>query len=446
MGRAARALRRHFRASFDGACCTAYILGVDSASADSGERRFVDGISIGVLTRIFHRDLIDDVLRETHTVEQRSRLLPARVVVYYVLALCLFCEDAYEEVMRKLVNGLRFLGNWGDGWRVPTTSAISQARTRLGDTPMAVLFDRVARPIAEPGTIGAWFGGWRVMAIDGVVLDVPDTEDNLETFGKSGTGKRCSPFPQVRLVGLGECGTHAIIAAAFDSCKVDERELATRILHDFEAGMLVLADRGYYSYDLWRDARARGADLLWRIKEINTFPVLEWLPDGSYRSELVPARMKAAHKRGKLKRIPDEVRIPIRVVEYMVTNRDESTETIRLITSILDPTAAPAAELAALYHERWEFELTLDEIETHQMPSTKLLRSKTPKLVRQELWALLLAHYAVRCFMREAADDVGDDVDQLSFIRSIRVIRRQVLNQAGFSPSSSRPGSPGDLG
>jgi hypothetical protein len=285
-----------------------------------------------------------------------------------------------------------------------------------------------------------------VMAVDGVVLDVPDTPGNLEKFGKSGSGKWCSPFPQVRLVGLGECGTHAIVAAAFDSWKVYEGELTARILDAFEAGMLVLADRGYYSYELWRDALATGADLLWRVKDVIDLPVLEWLPDGSYRSELIPKKMKADFKRGKRKRIPDEVRIPIRVVEYMVTNRDESTETIRVITSILDPAAAPAAELAALYHERWEFELTLDEIETHQMASSKLLRSKTPELVRQEIWAMLLAHYAVRCFMREAADDVGDDVDQLSFIRSIRVIRRQVLNQAGFSPSSSRPGSPGDIG
>lgn len=419
---------------------------VEGGSESGSERRFTDGINIGVLTRIFHRDLVDDVLRETRTVQQRSRLLPARVVVYYVLALCLFCSDAYEEVMRKLVNGLRFLGNWGDDWQVPTSGAISQARGRLGDKPLRVLFERVAAPIAEPGTIGAWFHGWRLMAIDGVVLDVPDTPGNLEEFGKSGGGKRRSPFPQVRLVGLGECGTHAIVAAAFDSWKVYEGELATRILGAVEAGMLILADRGFYSYELWRDARARGADLLWRVQENLDLPVLEWFPDGSYRSELVPNKIKAQFKVGKRRSIPDEVRIPIRVVEYMVANRDESTETTRVITSILDPAAAPAAELAATYHQRWEFELTLDEIETHQMASSKLLRSKTPELVRQEIWALLLTHYAVRCYMREAADDVGEDVDQLSFTRSIRVIRRQVLNQAGFSPSSSRPSGPGNPG
>lgn len=402
-------------------------------------RPFGDSISIGVLTRIFHRDLVDQVLLETRSVEQRVRLLPARVVVYYVLALCLFCEDAYEEVMRKLVNGLRFLGTWSDDWRVPTTSAISQARQRLGAAPLAALFDRVAVPISQPGTRGGWFHGRRLMAIDGVVLDVPDTPANLAEFGKSGSGKLISPFPQVRVVGLAECGTHAVVSAAFDSCRVHERELLDRVLATFEEGMLVLADRGFFSYDLWKEAAATGADLVWRLSSKVNVPVLEWLPDGSYRSELLPRLLKQALAKGVRRPINDDDRVPVRVVEYMVTNREESTETIRLITTIMDPAEGTAVELAALYQQRWEFELTLDEIETHQMARSKLLRSRTPDLVRQEIWALLLAHYAVRSFMREAADDLDIDVDRLSFTRSIHVIRRQVTNQAGFSPSASAP-------
>jgi hypothetical protein len=405
-----------------------------SVTDSQPERPFGAGISIGVLTRIFHRDLVDEVLLETRSTEQRSRLLPARVVVYYVLALCLFCDDAYEEVMRKLVNGLRFLGNWSEGWRVPTTSAISQARQRLGEAPLAALFDRVAVPIARPGTRGAWFHGWRVMAVDGVVLDVQDTPANLAEFGKSGSGKTLSPFPQVRAVGLAECGTHAVVAAAFDSWKVYERELLRQILPAFEEGMLVMADRGFFSYELWKEAVTTGAELLWRLKDSIEVPVLGWLPDGSYRSELLPRQLKTDLRRGMKRRVHDGDRVPIRVIEYMVTNRDESTETIRLITTIMDPTVAPAIELAALYHERWEFELTLDEIETHQMAKSRLLRSKTPELVRQEIWALLLVHHAVRSFMREAADDLDLDTDRLSFIRSLQVIRRQVPNQAGFSP------------
>lgn len=399
-------------------------------------RRFADGVSIGVLTRILHRDLIDEVLARTGKTEQRSRLLPARVVVYYVLALCLFFDDSYEEVMRKLVNGLRFLGSWVDDWRVPSASAISQARTRLGAEPLEELFWDVARPMAGPGRVGSWFQGFRIMAIDGVVLDVPDTDDNRAEFGKSGGDLKTSAFPQVRAVGLGECGTHAIVAVAFDSWRVYERELAERLLDHLEQNMLVLADRGFYSYELWQKFTAAGATLVWRIKDDLDLPVLEWLPDGSYRSELIPPLMKYQLRSGKRNTIPETVRIPIRVAEYMVSNRGE-TETIRIITSVLDHERAAAVDMAVLYQQRWEFEITLDEIETHQMSKNRVLRSKTPELVKQEIWALLLTHYAVRDFMREAADDIGQDTDRISFIRSLRVIRRQVLNQAGFSPSPS---------
>lgn len=411
------------------------------------QRPLVDGISIGVLTRIFHRDLVDDVLRESGRAGQRIRLLPGRVVVYAVLALCLFCDDAYEEVLRKLVNGLKFLGNWVGDWQVPTSSALSQARTRLGAAPLQILFEQVATPIARPGTTGAWFHQWQVMAVDGVVLDVPETEENLAEFPKPGSGATQAPYPQVRLVGLGECGTHAIVAAEFDAAKhATERVLLTRLLDTFTPGMLVLCDRGFYSYDLWRAAAATGADLLWRIKDEVSLPVLAVQPDGSYRSELLPRKVKGnaatAARRGYQARIPDALRIPIRVIEYTVPDRNGKTEKFKVITSILDHTIASSVELAALYAQRWEFELTLDEIEVHQMSATRLLRSKKPELVRQEIWAMLLVHYAVRSFMREAADDVGDDPDHMSFIRAIRVIRRQVHNQAGFSPSPSGKGDP----
>jgi hypothetical protein len=409
--------------------------------ASAGVRQFTDGIGIGVLTRVLNRDVIDDVLMRTRKTQQRSRLLPARVVVYYVIALCLFFDESYEEVMRKLVNGLRFLGGWTDSWKVPTSSALSQARTRLGEEPLRELFIETARPMARRGQPGCWFHGWRMMALDGVVLDVPDTQENLNAFGKSGSGKAASPLPQIRLVGLGECGTHAIVAAAFDSWKIYERELSQRLLEYVEPDMLILCDRGFYSYDMWRSYAETGAALVWRIRDTIDLPILEWLPDGSHISELVPKNLKAQYKAGKRKEIPDNLRIPVRVIEYMVTNRG-TTETIRLITTLLDHEQAFAGELAALYQQRWEFELTLDEIETHQMSHSRTLRSRTPTLVKQEMWALLLAHYSVRNFMREAADGIGEDTDHISFMRSIRVIRREVLNQAGFSPSTPPPIDP----
>lgn len=323
-----------------------------------------------MLTRLFHRDLVDEVIAATGRREVRSRLLPARVVVSYVLALCLFADDGYEEVMRKLVNGLRFLGTWRDGWRPPTTGAISQARQRLGEAPLKALFAQVAMPLAVPGTRGSWFHGWRVMAVDGVVLDVPDTAANVAEFGKrtAGAGGITAAFPQVRVLALGECGTHAIVSAAIGAWRVPERDLFAPLLPDLEPEMLVLADRGFYSYEMWTRAAATGADLVWRIKSPIELPVLQVLPDGSFRSELLPKQMKTDFKRGKRRHIPDTARIPVRVIEYTLTNRGESAETFRLITTILDHEVAPAVELAALYHHRWEFELTLDEIETHQMP------------------------------------------------------------------------------
>ena len=190
--------------------------------------RLTDHLAIGVLTGLIHRDIVDDVIRECGKREKRSRLLPAHVVMYYVLALNLFFGEAYEEVMRQLVNGLRFLGNWRDNWEVPSTSAISQARTRLGEAPMKLLFERIAVPMARAGTRGAWLRGLRVMAIDGLVLDVPATPDNDKEFGRSGNATAPSPFPQVRLVAVGECGTHGIIDAAFGPVGTGEQTLAAR--------------------------------------------------------------------------------------------------------------------------------------------------------------------------------------------------------------------------
>ncbi|GAA0265186.1 hypothetical protein GCM10010492_77510 [Saccharothrix mutabilis subsp. mutabilis] len=397
-----------------------------------------------MLTRLFHRDLVDEVVAETRKRERRARLLPARVMVYYVLALTLFFDDAYEEVMRKLVNGLRFLGTWRDGWVVPTTGAISKARARLGEAPLRLLFDRVALPLAVPGTRGAWFHGWRVMAVDGVVVDVADTPENVKTFGKMPLGKTDNAFPQIRVVGLGECGTHAIVAAAVDGWATGERELFARFLDAVEPDMLILADRGFYGYDLWSKVAETGAALVWRVKDQVDLPVLEWCPDGSYRAELLPPGMRQQVKAGRKSPLPAGMAIPVRVIEYTVTGRGDAPDVIRLVTSILDHELAPAVEIAALYQQRWEFETTLDEIETHQMPASRVLRSRLPELVLQEVWATLLTHYAIRSFMTEAADDLGEDVDRLSFIRAVRVIRRQVLNQAGFSPSTISRGGQGD--
>lgn len=403
--------------------------------------RLTDRIGIGVLTRLVSRDLVDEVLLETGRREQRSRALPARVVVYYVLALSLFFADAYEEVMRRLVGGLQFLGTWRKGWQVPTTGAISQARTRLGAEPMRALFERVAIPMAPSTMPGAWYQSWRLMAIDGVVLDVPDTPTNAAAFQRSGNHIANSPFPQVRIVGLVECGTHAVVAASPGSVGEYERELAEQLFPAMTDDMLILADRGFYSYDFWKAARSTGAQLLWRIKTHVNLPVYETLPDGSYRSALLPKSMRSDMARGKTRRI-DRYEIPVRVVDYQIANRDNSGEIIRLVTSITDHETAPAVELAALYHQRWEFELVLDEIETHQTGGSRVLRSKTPELVKQEIWGLLLTHYAIRHLMTEAAEQDHIDPDRLSFLRTLRVVRRHITDQAAFSPQQTQNSAP----
>jgi hypothetical protein len=409
--------------------------------------RLTDHISLGVLSGLIHRDVVDDVLRETGKLGDRSRLLPAHVVVYYVLAMSLFFGQAYEEVMRLLVNGLRFLGNWRDRWTVPSASAISQARTRLGEAPMKLLFQRVAVPMARAGTRGSWYRGRRVMAIDGLVLDVANTDENDKAFGRSTNGTSTSPFPQVRLVALGECGTHAAVDAELAGVNTGEQTLAAKLISRFTAEMLVLADRLFYSYEAWQQACATGAALLWRLSSNVGLPMLGGLPDGSYRSVLINPKIRGRRREELLaaaragQPLDPSQAILVRVVEYMVENRTTRGELFCLITNLLDHETAPAMELAELYHERWEIELSFDEIETHQLAQDRVLRSRTPELVKQEIWGLLLTHYAIRHTMKDAADTVGTDPDRLSFIRSFRVIRRQVSNQAGFSPSPDGHGT-----
>lgn len=414
---------------------TPYSFFVASGTSDSG--RLTDHVALGVLSSLIRRDLVDEILAECGKREKRSRLLPAHVVVYYVLALNLFFGEAYEEVMRRLVAGLRFLRNWDSQWRMPTTSAISQARARLGAEPLKRLYERVAVPIAGHGVPGAWFGGYRVMAVDGVTLDIPDTPDNEDEFGRLGGKDTPRPFPQVRVVGLAECGTHAIVDARLGAITTGEHELAMQLLPAIDTTMILLADRGFYSYDLWHAAQDRGTQLPWRVNANVKLPVQKVLPDGSYLSYLIDTKTRRRTyylDQARAEQLIHRKATIIRVVEYQVEDRETNGEIYTLITTLLDPTIAPAVELAALYHRRWEFELTLDEIEIHQTGHNRVLRSKSPEMVKQEIWSLLLTHYAIRHLMTQAADTVEYDSERLSFIRSVRAIRRRVNGTAGFSP------------
>jgi len=415
---------------------------IKASGNDPSVVRLTDRISLGVLAEVFPRDVIEDVLTETGRREQRSRLLPAHVMVRFCQAMCLFFDDDYEEVMRKLVGALKSMSSWRDDWRVPSTAAITQARRRLGAGPLRVLFEKTAVPVARRGTKGAWLGSRRLMGVDGFMVDVPDTEDNAREFGRMDNGRKASAFPQAQAVVLGECGSHAIIGAAVGPCNAHERILAGQLAPRLEQDMLVIADRNFYSFDVWQEFRQTGADLLWRVNANLGLPVVRWLPDGSYLSMIYHSelgrrrRSELLHAAGEDAEIdPAEAHV-VRVVEYDIPDREGSAagEIICVITSVLDPVAATAEELAAAYHERWECESLIDEVKTHQRGPTRVLRSKSAEMVRQEIWALLLTHYGIRRLMCYAADEIGEDPDRLSFMRSLRVIRRHVTGQADFSP------------
>ena len=400
--------------------------------------RLSDRVAIGVLTRTYPPALVDRVLAQTGRTERRHRLLPARLVVYYVLALALFAGVAYEEVLRCLVEGLRGAAWWPNprepwrAWRVPAKSALVQARARLGAAPLRALFAQAARPLATEQTQGAFWRSLRVLALDGTCLDVADTPANAAAFGRPGTGRGqgVGAFPQVRLVGLAECGTHAIIRVAVGPCTVGELTLAPQVLDGLGPGMLVLADRGLLAVELWRQAQATGAALVWRAKtgtNGHALPVDRVLADGSWLSRLDAGGHRRRDPRGP---------IVVRVLDYTIDDpgRPGHRQRYRLVTSILDPAQAPAKELAALYHQRWELEGALDELKTHQRGPRAVLRSKTPQGVEQEIYAHLLVHYAIRALMHQAALDAEVDPDRLSFVRSLRIVRRQLIAQAAFSP------------
>jgi hypothetical protein len=398
-----------------------------------------DRIALGALTHTFPPELVDQVIEQTGRAEQRRRLLPARVVVYFVLALALYSHVAYEEVMRCLVEGLGWARQARRGrrswpwWHVPGASALAEARQRLGAEPLRLLFATAARPLATKATRGGWYRNWRVMVLDGTCLDVPDSPAN-QVLGrsKSGRGEGVGAFPQVRVVGLVEAGTHAIVDAAQGPYASGEQTLARELLHDgspLGPGVLLLADRLFVGGELWRQMASTGADLVWRVKcgskTAPKLPVDQVLADGLWLSRLYAASDR--HRRHP---------ITVRVIEYTLADpgRRTSVDRYRLVTTICDPAAAPAHQLAALYTQRWEIETALGELKTTQRGPKQVLRSKSPELVTQEVWAHLLVHYALRAVMHTAALAEDLDPDRLSFIASLRVIRRQVIARPAFSP------------
>lgn len=382
-------------------------------------------ISAGVLASVCPRSLIEEVLADVGRESQRERLLPAPAVVYYVMALALWREAPLEEVLRVVCEGLQWLNGGRANAVQASKSAISQARTRLGAEVMRQLAERVLRPLADPGAPGAWYRGLRVMAVDGSCMDVADEAANAEFFGYPGASRGQSAFPQARLLGLVECGTHVVTAAEVAPYSHSEQAMAAQLLPaKLKPDMLVLADRSFYGFKLWQIACASGAKLVWRVKANLKLRVEKMLPDGSYLSTVFDSSDRQ-RRCGQV----------VRVIDY--TLQDSATppqDSYRLVSNILDPMQAPALELAVLYHERWEIEGVFDEFKTHLRANSTVLRSKTPELVLQELWGLLLTHFAIRQLMVQAAGSRGLDPDRLSFTHAVRVIKRKMPQAAAVPP------------
>jgi hypothetical protein len=376
--------------------------------------RLTDDVSIGLLATVFSEEMVQAAIDEAGAREERVRSLPARLMMYLAMALWLEPGKGYVRTLRGLLEGLRWSRGGWDGYRVPTDGAISLARYRLGEAPLRNLFDEVAAPVGDERTPQAFWRDLRLMAVDGTVFDLPSGAENEAAFAVPAGGSR----PQARLVALAECGTLALAGAAFDSIEVGERALFERLLDRLRPDMLLLADRGFPSYDLYTGAAAGGAQLLWRVSASFALPVKKRLADGTYLSELRGAR------RGQ--------RTAVRVIEYSVADDDGVSEVFCLITTLLDPKAAPALELARCYAERWSVEVLFKLVKVDLREPGGILRSGKPEGVRQEIWALLCVYQALRTLIHKSAVIAGLDPARISFPPVLDAVKGSV--RAAFSP------------
>jgi hypothetical protein len=427
-----------------------------------------DQVTLGVLVNAVPRDAVDDAIMACGVREKRSDAkLPAHVVTYLTLALTLFPDDDYEEVATKVTGSLDRWNCWNASWSVPTSSAVTQARKRLGRTVFPELFERTCGPVAgdagpaaEAGALGTARGsflrGWRLLAIDGFEVDVPDSKENAAEFGYAGSGENRSAFPKARVVALAECGTHAFVAAEVDAYNAGEKTLAARVYPRLRGDELLTADRNFYSWQAWDTAQATGAALVWRAPTQLGLPVITVLSDGTYHTVLIKPTIRG-HRRERLltaardgadltdiNAVPeafDERGLPVahltRVVEYDIPDRagNGTGELIVLLSTITNPRDARADELAAAYHERWEEETGNDQLKTHLRGPGRVLRSRLPDLVHQEIWAYLIVHHAISDLTAKASAAADLDPDRISFTKALRLIRRTATGTADIPPS-----------
>ena len=383
------------------------------------DTKFSDAVKLNALEQAIPQAVVEAVITDLGAAEQRTRKLPAVVTLLLCIAMGLFTNMALEQVLIKMVKGLRYIWPGDEDYQTANKSAICQARYRLGAQPVVEVFHRVCTPLATGSTPGAFLFGLRLMSIDGTREDVPDTPANAAFFGRSHGGRGDGAFPQMQAVYLCESGTHALCDAGFWPCQTGERTGGLRMLRSVTEGMLVMWDRGFHSFDMALKTRQRGAHFLGRLPAYVKPRLLEVLPDGSYLAYIYPSDPQRK-KRGE--------HLLVRIIEYTIDDphRPGHGKRHRLITSLLEPDRYPAHTLACEYHQRWEIEITIDELDTHQRLPNLPLRSQKPAGVIQEAYGLLIAHYAVRSVMHEAAVQHGLDPDRLSFINAVRIIREAI--------------------
>lgn len=391
--------------------------------------RFADYLSAGLLARVFPADVINAALDAHHCNSERVRAFPATAVVYYTMALSLYSEAAYEDVFAAVAQGLA----WKDGTpQAPTAvakSAVSKARSRLTWKALQAIQQHCCAPLTSPEHPHAFFAGYRLVAMDGSNFEVADEKENAAVFGYPGSRTGQAGYPQAQCAILTECGSHAILDAELGSYRQAEWEVAAPLLRSLRADMLCLADRGFVGYAHWQAGVQTGAQLLWRMPKNLILPVEKQLDDGSYLSSLYPS------DRDRKKKING---IVVRVIEYTLPNVPDSEPMYRLLTTLQDDKQAPAQALAALYHERWEVELVFDELKTHLVQRRRVLRSKTPELVRQEFYGWVMAHYAVRWLMYQGAAEAAIAGRTLSFTANVQLLRRTLPQSGAISPCAPK--------
>ena len=381
----------------------------------AAESKFSQELTLDAIARAVPLSEIQAALAEEAVCAQRERKLNMVMTVLVMIAMNLYARISMGAVLKQIAKGLRYI--WPDPeYAVAQASAFSYRRYQLGPRPLANLFHRVCRPIATPTTIGAFLGGLRLMALDGTVEDVPDTPANVAVFGRHPGDRGDSAFPQVQAVYLVECGTHAIVDAGFWPCQTSERVGGFRMLRSLTPDMLIMWDRGFHDFDMFQGVLRRHGHALGRLPAHVNPKHVRKLPDGSYLAYIYPADYHR-RKRGE--------HLLLRIIEYTITDPalPGYGEVHRLATTLLDYRRWPALDLACGYHERWEIELVIDEVDDHQRLAGRPLRSLKPLGVIQELYALLIAHYAVRVAIHEAALLAASDPDRLSFTHALQVIQ-----------------------